>query len=182
MNGQWGVICANSNSYRENNTQVVCRQLGYNSGKLQLTLFIIAKPVTYLSVIYLHTPGAIFSYFLPGTGPFVRSNVRCMGKEQKLVDCMYTTVPRTYHCSHSRDFAVSCQDQCSVHGDLRLADGYSPNEGRVEICINEHWRTVCDNLENEVVPLVVCRQLGYYGKFSISNDLLLFMSQLNPIL
>ena len=32
---------------------------------------------------------------------------------------------------------------CST-GDIRLADGLIPNAGRVEICINNAWGTVCD--------------------------------------
>ena len=48
--------------------------------------------------------------------------------------------------------------QCT-HGDLRLVGGYTDYEGRVEVCIDGYWRTVCDNDFDDGDALVVCRQL-----------------------
>ena len=44
---------------------------------------------------------------------------------------------------------------------LRLAGGNIPNEGRVEICMNNVWGTVCDDSWESNDATVVCRQLGY---------------------
>ena len=49
---------------------------------------------------------------------------------------------------------------CS-NGPLRLVGGNVPNEGRVEICLNDVWGTVCDDGWSTTDAAVVCRQLGY---------------------
>ena len=46
-------------------------------------------------------------------------------------------------------------------GQLRLMGGNIPNEGRVEICMNNVWGTVCDDFWSSTDATVVCRQLGY---------------------
>ena len=46
-------------------------------------------------------------------------------------------------------------------GQVRLAGGNIPNEGRVEICMNNVWGTVCDEGWSSADATVVCRELGY---------------------
>ena len=49
---------------------------------------------------------------------------------------------------------TACND-----GDLRLVNGSTDNEGRVEICINNTYGSVCDNRWGLADAEVVCRQL-----------------------
>ena len=45
-------------------------------------------------------------------------------------------------------------------GEVRL-NGTSTLEGRVEICINNAWGTVCSNRFSSSDAQVICRNLGY---------------------
>ena len=46
-------------------------------------------------------------------------------------------------------------------GSIRLVGGTLPNEGRIEVCLNRRWGTVCSAGFFNVDARVACRQLGY---------------------
>ena len=48
-----------------------------------------------------------------------------------------------------------------VNGDIRLISVGNPLEGRVEICHDGVWGTVCSNGWETADAVVACRQLGY---------------------
>ena len=56
---------------------------------------------------------------------------------------------------------LSIAVQSCTNGALCLVGGRSSNKGRVEICINGVWGTVCHSSWSSKDARVVCRQLGF---------------------
>ncbi|XP_030847853.1 neurotrypsin [Strongylocentrotus purpuratus] len=147
-NGQWNTICDNYWNLEE--AQVVCRQLGYSTDN------VVARS---------------FAYYGQGSGPI--QQVQCSGWEYTLASCTLTS---GYACGHYEDAGVRCGSDIFTTFDpfpwptittgagiynVRLVDGPSPREGRVEISYNGQWNTICDDTWNLEEAQVVCRQLGY---------------------
>ena len=57
---------------------------------------------------------------------------------------------------------ITSQRECSS-GDLRLVGGGRESDGRVEICVEGLWGTVCDSGWGQKEATVVCSQSGYRG-------------------
>ena len=54
-------------------------------------------------------------------------------------------------------------------GDMQLQGSSVQGRGRVEVCIDNTWGTLCDNSWSSTDATVVCRQLGFsrHGKLNI---------------
>ena len=118
---------------------------------------------------------------------FIR-DVSCNGSESALLDCPYNMLTQT-SCGPFSDAGIVCQGEavydklseprmnryllhtadttsagfCS-DGELRLGnrtDDYDDwtRRGRVELCINNAWGTVCDTSFSVPDALVTCNQL-----------------------
>ncbi|CAI7997790.1 Neurotrypsin, partial [Geodia barretti] len=139
LSREWGTVY----DYRAYTADavVVCRQLGYS-----------VKDVR----------ERCCSVFGEGTGPIHFQLYRsCGGGEFRLIDCGYNRDVSQTRYSHSRDWGVFCSIVACRYGDMRLADGGTEAEGRVELCIDNRWGTVCDNRWNENSTAVACKHLGF---------------------
>ena len=60
-----------------------------------------------------------------------------------------------------QNLGTTCEE-----GSVRLVGGYSRKEGRVQICNEGKWTSVCADSwsENDIEAKVVCSQLGYSMK------------------
>ena len=69
----------------------------------------------------------------------------------------------TFQCTLSLFCKLYCLVLLSVcsDGDLRLVDSEGIGEGRVEICFNNTYGSICADFWDEVDAQVVCEQLGF---------------------
>ena len=69
-------------------------------------------------------------------------------------------------CTGATTATANCTD-----GELQLRGGNTSREGRVEMCYERQWGTVCDNSWGTNDAKVACRQLGFssFGNFLRKN-------------
>ncbi|XP_055521930.1 deleted in malignant brain tumors 1 protein-like, partial [Leucoraja erinacea] len=129
---EWGTVCDQYFSLLD--AGVVCKQL--HCGAVATT------------------PGV--THFGRGSGPVWKENYHCRGNESQLVDC--PVLPRDQmSCSYGNDAGLICSDDI---WSLRLSNGGSRCDGRVEVYHNGRWGRVQDSAWNINDSNVVCRELG----------------------
>ena len=133
---------------------------------------------------------ALTTGFTNGAGQIWLDNVQCRGTETRLIDCPANPLGNN-DCSHIEDAGVRCgQAQVCTANSLRLQGGANNRTGRLEICNNNMWGTICDDLFGTPDATVACRQLGFSttGMFicTMGNICKLpnhrFLEELDPLL
>ncbi|KAL3888985.1 hypothetical protein ACJMK2_001344, partial [Sinanodonta woodiana] len=135
-NGSWGTIC--DDNWDDNDAAVVCRMLGYST---------IGASAVCCAGFGNNTSLGIFL-----------DDVMCSGHESSIYNCSHNPW-YSHNCGHHEDAGVRCG--CLPGSKVRLVDGQTQYEGRVEIYYNGSWGTICDDNWDNNDATVVCRMLGY---------------------
>ncbi|XP_072122595.1 scavenger receptor cysteine-rich domain-containing protein DMBT1-like isoform X2 [Mobula birostris] len=93
--------------------------------------------------------------FGKGKGPLWKYNYRCLGNESRLTDCPLSALGHI-NCSHGNAAGLICSAEI---WSLRLSDGVSRCDGRVEVYDNGTWHRLQDKDWNLNDANVVCGQL-----------------------
>ena len=152
-----------------------------------------------IPVLYVGAQAFSNAFYGQGSGPLYLDNVQCSGSELDLFDCPGDTSPS---CTQSDAAGVSCNPTrkpvnqyngvtwydvvcilaaVCVENSVQLVGGLDRNVGRVEVCVFETWRTVCDRSWTSEDAAVVCKQLGfsrwseYLKEISFNNYLFCIM-------
>ncbi|XP_078420600.1 scavenger receptor cysteine-rich domain-containing protein DMBT1-like [Cetorhinus maximus] len=140
-NGTWGTVC--DDSWDLADAHVVCGQL--KCGQAQ--------------------NATVSGWFGPGAGPIWLHNLKCTANDSVLWEC--PAGPRAQsECNHKEDAGVIC----SEHRAVRLQDGPSPCQGRVEVLYNATWGSVCADSFGMVGAEVVCKQLSCGSARSVESS------------
>ncbi len=123
---------------------------------------------TRTKILLLTTAGSIplaNSHFGRGSTPILAAFFQCSGNEDNLTDCSHTSLSPSSSSYRTADVASAiCQGNASqpecTTGEIRLMNGSGAEEGRVELCHEGFWRTICDQNWSQEEAVVVCTQLG----------------------
>jgi hypothetical protein len=140
-NKRWSTLCKSQN---DANLYTICTQMGYRDG--------------YLSYYY---PSESF----PSVPAYI-SSLLCYGEETRVFDCSYEKTNESQICSEP--LRIWCYSAYCADGQVRLVDGATDVEGRVEICFSRRWGTISGDGWTQTESTVICNDIGY--ETSDGND------------
>ena len=94
-----------------------------------------------------------------GAGTVWLDNVQCTGYESSLLNCAASS-DGANSCTHAGVRCPTTRQRCT-YGSVRLRGYSTVLTGRVEVCMNGTWGTVCEDRWSVYDARVVCRQLGF---------------------
>ncbi|XP_072745020.1 uncharacterized protein [Anoplolepis gracilipes] len=179
--GQWGQVC--DDGFGMINADVICKELGFDLGALEVRaggFYGNLDPPTRFMVDQLKCRGnetTLRECDFNGwgihncqpeeaVGIVCKTAVNTCQEGHWKCDNSPTCIPTPFIC----DEVVDCPDRsdespehCDAPFELRLANGSSPMQGRVEVRHHGVWGTVCDDDFTNATAAVICRSLGYGG-------------------
>ena len=179
VEGAYRTIC--DDSWDNNAASVVCRQLGFSPYGERVRVFCCVMNVS----CFAHCSGAVgvkSGLYGDSSIPVALQDVQCSGSEENIFNCnktvpdeplscqnvevecqgMWTCIPATHTHHPLSRIALSTPEANCSDGEVRLVGGKEEGIGRVEVCLNRAWGTVCGigvgfGAED---AQVVCRELG----------------------
>lgn len=134
-NGSWGTVCDDYSN--DKLSAVVCQSLGlpWNTSE------------TFCCAAYGQ-----------GSGPIWLDDIICEGSETAIEECKHSDWG-SHNCGHDEDLSINCFPNNDTA--VRLVDGKTEYEGRLEVYKLGRWGTVCGDNVNNKLAAVVCRSLGF---------------------
>ena len=115
--------------------------------------------------------------------PSLLYDVNCVGDEDMLLNCIYSKLSSSQSLHRYYSIAaVLCQGSANqsnnpnecISGEVRLGNSSSNIEGRVEICTEGMWVSVCDRNWGIEETRAFCKQLlGHPAKGIVSPNKLI---------
>ncbi|XP_019861772.1 PREDICTED: neurotrypsin-like [Amphimedon queenslandica] len=146
INRVWGAFCYRENYYSYGvDATIICRELGYNNG----------NGVTYLAES-------------PSVDILLIADMSCSQSATSIKQCSLTHYTKLSYCDARHTAAVRCHN--CTEGSIRLIpyNSYSEDIGRVEVCVDGTWGSICYHYFTDNDAQVVCRHLGYTALGSVS--------------
>ncbi|XP_024937981.1 uncharacterized protein LOC107265302 isoform X11 [Cephus cinctus] len=181
VHGEWGQVC--DDGFGMINAGVVCRELGFELGALEVRpggFYGNLIPPTRFFVDQLKCRGNETSLrqcdfdgwgvhdCLPeeAVGVVCKTAIDTCQEDHWKCDNSPVCIRTAFICDEVQDCpdgADESPEHCDVPFELRLANGSSPLEGRVEVRHHGIWGTVCDDDFTTAAATVICKSLGYAG-------------------
>ena len=141
--GSWAAIC--KSGFGSSEAKAVCGNLGLDTSTVVTTLGqIFQRSTDQMQMTYSLTASCS-----DGACNFTSTEMdsQCSEMDKAGVFC-------------PRNFALSETKICNS-GEIRLTGASQRSEGRLDVCLNNQWGTVCDDSWDDKATAVICRQLGY---------------------